>query len=84
MTDITQNLHFGQGQGEDRKPAQILGHFANRHGLITGATGTGKTVTLQVLAENFSALGVPVFITDIKGDVSGLSQAGKPCQRTEH
>jgi DNA helicase HerA-like ATPase len=77
MTENNQHLHFGQGQGEDRKPTQILGHFANRHGLITGATGTGKTVTLQVLAENFSELGVPVFITDIKGDVSGLSQAGK-------
>ncbi|WP_395373121.1 helicase HerA-like domain-containing protein [Marinicella sp. W31] len=68
-----QQLHFGTGG----KPAVILGHFANRHGLITGATGTGKTVTLQVLAENFSSLGVPVFVTDIKGDVSGLSQAGK-------
>jgi len=66
------DLHFGRGE----KPALILGKYANRHGLITGATGTGKTVTLQVLAENFSALGVPVFITDIKGDVSGLSQPG--------
>jgi len=66
-------LHFGKGE----RPAQILGHFANRHGLITGATGTGKTVTVQVLAENFSLLGVPVFVTDVKGDVSGLSQAGK-------
>ncbi len=66
-------LHFGKGE----HPAQILGHFANRHGLITGATGTGKTVTVQVLAENFSLLGVPVFVTDVKGDVSGLSQAGK-------
>lgn len=66
-------LHFGKGE----RPAQILGHFANRHGLITGATGTGKTVTVQVLAENFSQLGVPVFVTDVKGDVSGLSQAGK-------
>lgn len=74
MTDQSPFLHFGQGE----HPAKILGHFANRHGLITGATGTGKTVTLQVLAENFSELGVPVFITDIKGDVSGLSQAGKP------
>ncbi len=73
MTETAQHLHFGQGEN----PALILGHFANRHGLITGATGTGKTVTLQVLAENFAALGVPVFITDIKGDVSGLSQAGK-------
>ena len=77
MTTNDQFLHFGQGQKPDFKPAKILGHFANRHGLITGATGTGKTVTLQVLAENFSDLGVPVFITDIKGDVSGLSQAGE-------
>ena len=50
---------------------------ANRHGLIAGATGTGKTVTLQALAESFSAQGVPVFLADIKGDVSGISQAGK-------
>jgi Predicted ATPase len=66
-------LHFGHGEN----PAIILGNFANRHGLITGATGTGKTVTVQVLAENFSRLGVPVFVTDIKGDVAGLSQAGE-------
>ncbi len=65
-------LHFGTGE----KPAVILGHYANRHGLITGATGTGKTVTVQVLAEGFSRLGVPVFVTDVKGDVAGLSQAG--------
>jgi DNA helicase HerA-like ATPase len=51
--------------------------MANRHGLITGATGTGKTVTLQVLAESFSRLGVPVFTADIKGDLSGLAGAGK-------
>ncbi len=51
--------------------------MANRHGLITGATGTGKTVTLQVLAETFSRLGVPVFTADIKGDLSGLAGAGK-------
>ncbi len=49
---------------------------ANRHGLIAGATGTGKTVTLQVLAEAFSAAGVPVFCADVKGDLSGMSQAG--------
>jgi len=49
---------------------------ANRHGLITGATGTGKTVTLQTLAEGFSALGVPVFMADVKGDLTGISQAG--------
>jgi uncharacterized protein len=51
--------------------------MANRHGLISGATGTGKTISLQVLAEGFSSIGVPVFVTDIKGDLSGLSQAGK-------
>ena len=46
--------------------------MANRHGLITGATGTGKTVTLKVLAEGFSSMGVPVFLSDIKGDLSGF------------
>jgi DNA helicase HerA-like ATPase len=50
--------------------------LSNRHGLITGATGTGKTVTLQVMAEQFSAIGVPVFMADVKGDLSGLSQPG--------
>ena len=54
----------------------LLPGLANRHGLITGATGTGKTVTLQTLAENFSRLGVPVFMADVKGDLSGISQAG--------
>ena len=49
---------------------------ANRHGLITGATGTGKTVTLQTMAEGFSKLGVPVFMADVKGDLSGISQVG--------
>ena len=52
--------------------------YANRHGLVAGATGTGKTVTLQCLAEGFSELGIPVFLADVKGDVSGISQAGKP------
>ena len=51
---------------------------ANRHDLITGATGTGKTITLQTLAEGFSNLGMPVFLADIKGDLTGLSQAGPP------
>jgi len=54
----------------------LLPQMANRHGLITGATGTGKTVTLQTLAESFSRIGVPVFLSDIKGDLSGLSKAG--------
>ena len=52
--------------------------YANRHGLIAGATGTGKTVTLQCLAEGFSDMGVPVFMADVKGDISGISQSGKP------
>jgi len=54
----------------------LLPQMANRHGLITGATGTGKTVTLQMLAEHFSRLGVPVFLSDIKGDLSGVVKAG--------
>ncbi len=55
---------------------QLLPALANRHGLITGATGTGKTITLQTLAENFSRLGVPVFMADVKGDLTGISQVG--------
>ena len=54
----------------------LLPGLANRHGLITGATGTGKTVTLQKLAEQFSAIGVPVFMADVKGDLTGISQQG--------
>ncbi len=55
---------------------ELLPALANRHGLITGATGTGKTVTLQVLAERFSSIGVPVFVADVKGDLAGVSQPG--------
>jgi len=55
---------------------ELLPQMANRHGLITGATGTGKTVTLQTLAESFSRIGVPVFLSDIKGDLSGVSKPG--------
>ena len=54
----------------------LLPPMANRHGLITGATGTGKTCTLQNMAETFSSMGVPVFATDIKGDLSGVSRPG--------
>ena len=57
-------------------PISICGKMANRHGLIAGATGTGKTVTLQVLAETFSQAGVPCFMADMKGDLSGISQTG--------
>ncbi|WP_439519057.1 helicase HerA-like domain-containing protein [Hydrogenophaga sp.] len=64
---IAQNAHTS---------CQLLPGLANRHGLITGATGTGKTVTLQTLAEQFSNIGVPVFMADVKGDLSGISQKG--------
>lgn len=60
-----------------RAQCHLLPGLANRHGLITGATGTGKTVTLQTLAESFSRIGVPVFMADVKGDLTGVSQAGK-------
>src|SRR5262245_13362231 len=55
---------------------QLLPALANRHGLITGATGTGKTVSLQVLTDRFSSIGVPVFLADVKGDLSGVAAAG--------
>ena len=61
----------------DNGPLYLVGKMANRHGLIAGATGTGKTVTLQVLAESFSQAGVPCFMADMKGDLSGISQAGR-------
>ncbi len=64
--------------GTSTKPEYIELRYGNRHGLITGATGTGKTVSLQVLAEGFSAAGVPVFCADVKGDVAGLAEAGAP------
>ena len=63
--------------GKGTKPVYLQPRLANRHGLIAGATGTGKTVSLQILAEGFSRLGVPVFMADVKGDLSGISQAGK-------
>ncbi len=57
-------------------PLYLHARMANRHGLIAGATGTGKTVSLQVLAEAFSAKGIPVFMADVKGDLSGIGKAG--------
>src|SRR3954466_9959260 len=61
---------------QSKEPIYLLPKMANRHGLIAGATGTGKTVTLQTLAENFSARGIPVFMADVKGDLAGISQPG--------
>src|SRR5262245_17648629 len=63
--------------GKSVKPEFIYLLLANRHGLVTGATGTGKTVTLQGLAEEFSDQGVPVFCADVKGDLSGVAEAGE-------
>jgi len=65
------------------KEISVLPGLLNRHGLITGATGTGKTVTLQVMAEKLSSIGVPVFLADVKGDLSGLSMAGQSSEKFE-
>ena len=74
-----QDRIFVGGGGVDYAVKQwLLLQYANRHGLVAGATGTGKTVTLQILAEGFSAAGVPVFMSDVKGDLAGLAMAGSP------
>ena len=62
--------------GKGEQPVHLLAKYGNRHGLVAGATGTGKTISLMVLAEGFSRLGVPVFMADVKGDVAGLALAG--------
>lgn len=69
--------------GKGEQPVHLLGQYGNRHGLIAGATGTGKTITMMVLAEGFSRMGVPVFIADVKGDVAGLSQPGEPSEKLQ-
>ena len=74
MYDKDKGLYIAHCAGG---PLSILGKMANRHGLIAGATGTGKTVTLQVIAESFCQVGVPCFMADMKGDLSGISQTGK-------
>ena len=70
MYDQNNGLYVAHGPNG---PISIKGKMANRHGLIAGATGTGKTVTLQVIAETFSQAGVPCFMADMKGDLSGIS-----------
>lgn len=79
MSDSPQLLIGGNNNGLFSMDACM----ANRHGLIAGATGTGKTITLQTLAENFSRLGVPVFLADVKGDLSGLAETGKPHKKID-
>ena len=74
MYDSTRGLWIAHCENG---PLSIVGKMANRHGLVAGATGTGKTVTLQVMAESFCQAGVPCFMADMKGDLSGISQAGR-------
>lgn len=74
MYDKERGLYIAHS---DNGPISMIGKMANRHGLISGATGTGKTVTLQVIAESFCQAGVPCFMADMKGDLSGISQSGK-------
>jgi len=69
--------------GKGDKPVHLLAKYANRHGLIAGATGTGKTISLMVLAEGFSRMGVPVFMVDVKGDVAGLAMAGVASEKIQ-
>jgi hypothetical protein len=71
--DTVERIFIGKGE----QPAWLTLALANRHGLVTGATGTGKTVSLQVMAEGFARAGVPVFAADIKGDLSGISEVGE-------
>ncbi len=73
---MQEGIFVGGGGADHGEKQWLLSRYANRHGLIAGATGTGKTVTLQILAEGFSAAGVPVFLSDVKGDLAGLSMAG--------
>ncbi|RZJ27090.1 MAG: DUF853 family protein, partial [Brevundimonas sp.] len=68
------------GQSPD-KPEILLYGRANRHGVVAGATGTGKTVTLQIMAQGFSDAGVPVFCADVKGDLSGIALPGSPNEK---
>src|ERR1700741_2596072 len=72
--DTDEKIFIGKGE----QPAWLTLGLANRHGLVTGATGNGKTVSLQVMAEGFARSGVPVFAADIKGDLSGISEVGEP------
>ena len=79
MTDALPGLFLGQSDAD--QPESLLFNRANRHGVVAGATGTGKTVTLQIMAQGFSDAGVPVFCADVKGDLSGISQIGTPNEK---
>ena len=78
MYDKERGLYIAYGNG----PICLTGKMANRHGLVAGATGTGKTVTLQVMAETFCSAGVPCFMADMKGDLSGIP--GRKVRQKDH
>jgi uncharacterized protein len=78
---MTDSIFLGGGGPDHTTPQALLLSRANRHGLVAGATGTGKTVTLQIMAEQFSAAGVPVFCADVKGDLSGICAPGDPASK---
>ena len=73
---MQETIFIGGGGEGYATPQSLKLKYANRHGLIAGATGTGKTVTLQIMAEEFSAAGVPVFLSDVKSDLAGLAKSG--------
>ena len=78
MADAT-SIFIGSNANGQRQQLEL--RRANRHGLIAGATGTGKTVTIQGIIDGFSAAGVPCFVADVKGDLSGLAMAGSPTSK---
>ncbi|MBJ6371730.1 helicase HerA-like domain-containing protein [Sedimentitalea arenosa] len=80
---MQEKLFVGGGGADYAEPQGLTLKYANRHGLVAGATGTGKTVTLQILAEGFSDAGVPVFLSDVKGDLSGLARSGSSAHKLD-
>ena len=81
MTETAPSLFLGQSMDADKAFQTLLLGRANRHGVVAGATGTGKTVTLQIMAQGFSDAGVPVFCADVKGDLSGICMPGTPNEK---
>src|SRR5947209_4563648 len=84
IREVTLSILLPIAKDPSAKPPvvlNLLANLVNRHGCITGATGTGKTVTLQTIAQALSAIGVPVFMADIKGDLSGLAKPGAPSDK---
>ncbi|MBJ7447291.1 MAG: DUF853 family protein [Brevundimonas sp.] len=81
MTEAAPSLFLGQSLDDDKAAQTLLLGRANRHGVVAGATGTGKTVTLQIMAQGFSDAGVPVFCADVKGDLSGICMPGSPNEK---